>query len=278
MAVLLGLLAALAYGVSDFVGGVAARRTTAWPVAFLASLAALVGAVLVALVVPGQPGAADLGWGALAGVGSGVGGAFLYLGLAAGRMAVVAPVSAVGAAVVPVTVAVATGERPDLLVWLGITAAVPGIWLVSREHGEAGDQVAVAAGFRDGVLAGLGFGVLFAALGQVPADAGYWPLALAQAISAVAVAVTATLLGGRWVPHHRSQAWGAVAGVLATVAVVAFLLASQAGLLTIASVVTSLYPAVTVLLAATVLRERVHRSQGVGLVLCTLAVGLVASG
>lgn len=275
MAVLLSLVAALAYGLSDFVGGLASRRTSAWPVAFVATAAAFVGALALALVTDGSPTRTDLLWGALAGVGSGAGGAFLYRGLAAGRMGVVAPISAVGAALVPVCVGVASGERPAILVWLGIGAAVPGIWLVSREQGSTGD---LAAGILDGVLAGVGFGLLFAAMGQVPEEAGFAPLAVAQAVGMVCVAVTATLLGGRWVPSDRSQAWGVLAGVLATAAVVAFLLATQTGLLTVASVVTSLYPAITVGLAAFVLRERIHLSQGVGLVLCGLAVGLVAAG
>lgn len=275
MVVLLSLAAALAYGVSDFVGGVAARRTSAWPVAFVSTAAALAGAVVLAVAVDASPTRVDLGWGALAGIGTGAGGAFLYRGLAAGRMGVVAPISAVGAALVPVTVGVVAGERPDALVWLGLVAAVPGIWFVSREPGESGD---VAAGIVDGVLAGLGFGLLFAAMGQVPESAGFWPLAAAQAVGAVCVALTASVLGGRWVPHHPSQAWGAVAGVLATAAVVAFLLATQTGLLTVASVVTSLYPAVTIVLAAAVLREHIHRAQAWGLALCGLAVALVAAG
>lgn len=275
MVILLSLGAALAYGLSDFVGGLASRRTSAWPVAFVGTASALVGALVLALAVEGDPTRGDLWWGALAGIGTGAGGAFLYRGLAAGRMGVVAPISAVGAALVPVTVGVLTGERPELIVWLGIAAAVPGIWFVSREPGESAD---VAAGIVDGVLAGLGFGLLFAAMGQVPESAGFWPLAVAQAVGVVCVALTATVLGGRWIPDHPSQAWGVVAGLLATAAVVAFLLATQTGLLTVASVVTSLYPAVTIVLAAAVLREHIHRAQAVGLALCTVAVGLVAAG
>lgn len=274
MAVLLSLLAAVAYGLSDFVGGLAARRTSAWPVAFVGTAAALVGAVILVLATDGDPTGTDLAWGALAGIGTGVGGAFLYKGLAAGRMGVVAPISAVGAALLPVGVAVLTGERPGALVWLGIAAAVPGIWLVSREPGGAGD---LAAGILDGVLAGLGFGLLFAAMGQVPEEAGFAPLAVAQAVGLVCVAATASALGARWMPHDPSQAWGVVAGVLSTAAVVAFLLATQTGLLAVASVVTSLYPAVTIALAALALRERIHLSQGLGLLLCGVAVGLVAS-
>jgi drug/metabolite transporter (DMT)-like permease len=274
MVVLLSLVAAVAYGLSDFVGGLAARRTSAWPVAFVGTTVAFVGAVGLALLTEGSPTGTDLGWGALAGVGSGVGGAFLYRGLAAGRMGVVAPISAVGAALLPVCVGIATGERPALFVWGGIAAAVPGIWLVSREPGGSGD---LAAGILDGVLAGVGFGLLFAAMGQVPEAAGFAPLAVAQGVGAVAVALTAAALGARWVPDHPSQAWGAVAGVLSTMAAAAFLLATQSGLLTIASVVTSLYPAVTIALAAAFLRERVHAPQALGLALCGLAVGLVAA-
>ncbi len=275
MVVVLSLVAAVAYGLSDFVGGLVSRRTSAWAVAFTGNAAAFAGAVVLALLVDGSPTRTDLLWGALAGVGTGAGGAFLYRGLAAGRMGVVAPISAVGAALLPVCVGVATGERPALLVWLGIAAAVPGIWLVSREPGGSGD---LAAGILDGVLAGLGFGLLFAAMGQVPEEAGFAPLALSQAVAMVCVALTAAALGGRWLPHERSQAWGVVAGLLATAAVVAFLLATQTGLLTVASVVTSLYPAITIALAAAVLRERIHASQGIGLLLCGVAVGLVAAG
>ena len=274
MAVLLALVAALAYGLSDFVGGLASRRTSAWPVAFVGTAAALVGALVLVLATDGSPTHADLAWGAVAGIGTGTGGAFLYRGLAAGRMGVVAPISAVGAALLPVCVAVITGERPAHVVWLGIAAAVPGIWLVSREPGGSGD---LAAGILDGVLAGLGFGLLFAALGQVPEEAGFAPLAVAQGVGLVCVAATASALGGRWMPYDRSQAWGVAAGLLSMAAVVAFLQATQTGLLAVASVVTSLYPAITIALAAIVLRERIHLSQGLGLVLCGVAVGLVAS-
>lgn len=275
LAVLLALSAAAAYGVSDFIGGVASRRSSAWPVALLGAVGALLGAVLLGVVRPGDPSGTDFAWGALAGVGSGTGGAFLYRGFAAGRMGVVAPVSAVGAALVPIAVGVISGERPGSLVWCGIAAAIPGIWLVSREPG---NDAGLAAGLFDGVLAGLGFGVLFAAIGQVREDAGIWPLALCQLVALLSVATTATLLRERWWPYERSQSLGLAAGLLATAAAFAFLLASQTGFLTVAAVLTALYPAVTIVLAAGILRERVDRLQAVGLVLCGLTVALVAAG
>jgi drug/metabolite transporter (DMT)-like permease len=277
MGVLLALTAALGYGLSDFVGGLAARRTSAWPVAFMSVVGALACSVLFALVTAGHATGVDLAWGALAGIGSGLGGAFLYRGLAAGRMGVVAPVSAVGAAILPVAVGVTTGERPELLVWLGIAAAIPGIWLVSREPGADGNSL--AAGLVDGILAGLGFGLLFAAIGQVPEAAGYWPLAVAQASALLAVVVTATALAAPWRPTARSEVTGGLlAGALASAAALGFLLATQSGLLTVAAVLTSLYPAFTILLAATVLREPIHRGQALGLAFCGLCVTLVAAG
>jgi drug/metabolite transporter (DMT)-like permease len=278
-AILLALTSALAYGLSDFVGGLVARRTSAWAVAVVGTIAATVATGAVALFVPGSPTGADLAWGALAGVGSGAGAGFLYRGFATGRMGVVAPVSAVGAAVLPVMVGVATGERPSALVWVGIVVALPGIWLVSREPPSAEVSGSTPAeGVVDGLLAGLGFGFLFAALGQVPDGAGLWPLVLTQAVSVPSVAVIATLVGAAWVPRDRAVAPAVWVGVLSTVATACFLLATQRGLLAVAGVLTSLYPASTVALAAVVLHERVHRAQGVGLGLCAVAVALVAAG
>lgn len=283
-AILLALLAALAYGLSDFVGGLVSRRTSAWSVAVVGAGTAAVLTGLVALFWPGDPTPGDFGWAVLAGAGSGAGAGFLYRGFAAGRMGVVAPLSAVGAAVVPLLVGVAGGERPSLLAWIGILVALPAIWLVSREPaaalGDEADQPVspTAAGVLDGLLAGLGFGVLFAALGQVPDSAGLWPLALTQLLSVPAVVVIAGLLRERWLPRERAAAHAVWCGVLSTVATAAFLFATQRGFLTVSGVLTSLYPAFTILLAALLLKEHIHRGQGAGLALCGAAVALVAAG
>lgn len=264
MGVLLALAAAFGYGVSDFVGGVTARRTSAWPVALMAAVGALVGSTVQAILWPGDPTTADLLWGLLGGVGSGVGSGFLYRGLASGRMGVVGPVSAVGSASLPVVVGLALGERPDLLAWLGLAVAVPGIWLVSREPGGAG---ASAAGLADGVLAGLGFGLIFVATGQIGPHAGIWPLVGTQAVSLVVLPAIALALHADPLPRSRHDLWGVVAGLLASGAMLGFLLASHRTLLSVASVITALYPAVTILLAVAI-GERIHRTQALGLLLC----------
>ena len=282
LGVVLALGAALAYGLSDFAGGVASRRTSVWPVALTACLGATLATVVLAVALPGDPHGSDLLWAALGGVGSGAGTAFLYRGFTRGRMGVVGPVSAVGAALLPAAVGVLSDERPSLLVWTGMLVALPGIWLVSQEpvdgdvaEGRAGG---LAGGLADGVVAGLGFGLLFAAIGQVPEGAGYWPLTVTQLVSLVAVVAAAVALGGDPVPRVAGHWLGRGSGVDATIAVLGFLLARHQGLLSVSAVLTSLYPAATVLLATVFLHERLHRVQSLGLVLCGISVVCVALG
>ena len=277
--VVLALASSLCYGLADFLGGLLARRTNAWTVAVVANSAATVFTALGALFVAGAPAPADWLWGAVAGVGGGIGAVFLYRGLASGRMSVVAPLSAIGAALLPVVVGVVAGERPGVVTWVGLACAFPAIWLISRAAEPATGQPQTASGgVLDGLLAGLGFGVLFAALGQVPDAAGLGPLALTQGVSVVAIVAVATALRRRWVPRDRHAASAMVVGFLGAAATWLFLLATQSGFLTVAAVLSSLYPASTVLLAAVLLHERIDRGQSVGLLLAALAVGLVAAG
>lgn len=274
-AVLLALASAAAYGTSDFVGGVTSRRASPWQVAVVGVSVGGLWAVLAAALLPGSATPGDLAWGALAGVGNGLGGAFLYRGLARGRMGVVGPVSAVGAALLPVAVGVVLGERPGPLVWLGIAVALPGIWCVAREPGAG----RLDAGLLDGLLAGAGFGLLFAALGQVPEGAGLWPVAVSQLTGVVAVVALAAGLRQPWLPRTATPVLGGAAtGSLSILAVVGFLLATQRGLLAVSAVLASLYPAVTVLLARGFLAERLHPTQVGGLLACGGAVVLVVLG
>lgn len=276
MTLLLSLFAAASYGLGDFNGGLFSRRGGAWAVSLVAQLGGTALVLLVALVDGGSPTAADLGWAVVAGVANGFGTAFLYRGLASGRMGVVAPVSGVGAVVVPVLVGLGAGERPGALVWVGVLLALPAIWLVSREPVDG--PVGVGSGLTDGILAGLGFGTLFAALAQIDESAGFLPLALNQAIAGVAIIVVAMVLRESWVPRNRYALGGIISGALGALATGLFQVATQHGYLAVAAVITSLYPAFTVLLAALVLREHVHRTQAYGLALCAGAVVLVAAG
>ncbi|WP_286689142.1 EamA family transporter [Aeromicrobium sp. REDSEA-S38_B2] len=227
MAVLLSLLSALSYGVSDFLGGLFSKRSGPWQTAVVGQTSSTVCTVAVALFIAGDPVGADWVWGVVGGAGSGVGAAFLYRGLAGGRMSVVAPLSAVVCALLPVAVGLVTGDRPSALALAGIVVAFPAIALVSRVVEEdAAAQAAHRGGVVDGVLAGL----------------------------------------------------GVLMGPLGATATTAFLLATREGLLSVVSVISSLYPATTVLLATLVLKERIQAWQGVGLALAASAVTLVALG
>jgi drug/metabolite transporter (DMT)-like permease len=280
MSILLSLFAAASYGLGDFNGGIFSRRGGAWAVSLVAQLAGTALVLVLVVFDGGSPTGGDLAWAAVAGIGNGFGTAFLYRGLSSGRMGVVAPVSGVGAALVPVAVGVLTGERPEVLVWLGILVALPGIWMVSREPSAGGAPGAgvLGSGLTDGILAGLGFGTLFAALAQIPEEAGFLPLALNQVVAGLAIVAVATALRTAWVPRERAALGGAASGVLGSVATGSFLVATHSGYLTVTAVITSLYPAFTVVLAASVLREHVHRAQAFGLGLCAVAIALVAAG
>jgi drug/metabolite transporter (DMT)-like permease len=272
----LALTAALAYGASDFVGGTGSRQHSPWGVVLIGQVC---GAALMAacgLLAPADPRAADFAWALLAGAGSATGSIFLYRGLSRGQMGLVAPVSAVGAAVLPVLVGVVLGERPTWLAWLGVLVALPGIWLVSR--GSMQSTASSRGALIDGVAAGAGFGVLFIALGQVSSDAGFLPLAANQLFGAAVTVVLAATLGRDWRPRLRVLLWGGASGALGAAGGLTFLLSTHATDLGVAAVLTSLYPAVTVLLASIVLGERLGSGQRLGIGICTVAVATLAIG
>lgn len=280
MAVLLALVSAFAYGLSDFIGGLVSRRASVWSVAVVVQASSAVATALVSVLVGGSVAPADLAWATLSGVGSGLGVCALFRGLARGRMAVVAPLSAVGAAVLPLLVALVLGERPSTLDLVAITVALPGIWLVSSSDAAQGPRGAdnVSSGAGDGLVAGVGFGVMFVALAQIGDGAGLWPVAHGQLVSALTAAALAVAVRASWRPGGRALWPAVVAGPLSALAVVAFTLSAREGLLSISAVLSSLYPAATILLAATVLHERVRRPQLLGLLLCGVTVSLLAVG
>ena len=281
----LALLAAVAYGTGDFVGGSGARRAPAMSIVFVGQLVGAAAMLVVGLATPGTPSLDHLAWALLAGIGGAAGSVFLLRGLSRGRMAVVAPTSAVGAAVLPVLAGLAGGERPVPLVWIGVVLALPGIWLVSRPVPDRTEVVGPGASppadrgaLVDGVLGGLGFGVLFVALAQIPASAGTLPLALNQLTGAFVTVVLATAVHQTWLPSRPAAGWGFTSGLLGVAGTLAFVEASHLADLGTVAVLASLYPAVTVMLARTVLGERLGAGQRLGLVCCSAAVALIAAG
>jgi drug/metabolite transporter (DMT)-like permease len=206
-------------------------------------------------------------------------------------MAVVAPVSAIGAAVLPILVGVVLGERPSPLAWAGIALALPAIWLVTRpaSDDEAPEATAAPRGrwfesdLVDGLLAGAGFALLFIGLDRAGESGGLWPVVagelaaiVALGIASIGVLRAATTIA--WRAEARTASTAVVAGLLGGVASSAYFLATHDGLLSIVAVVASLYPAVTVVLAALVLREPIGRWQLVGLAAAILALAAIVAG
>lgn len=271
----LAVTAAVCYGSSDFLGGLLSRGAHYARVGVVMQGAAAL-AVMLLVLLRGEPGpdGAPLLWGALAGVGGAVGTLALYRGLAAGTMNIAAPLSAVGAAGLPVLIDVILGERLSTAATLGVLAALPGVWLVSRSAGPPTSGRA-AAGVVEGLLAGVGFATLFIGLDLAGDQDGLWPVASSQVVSFVLLVGYAVALrpGGA-----RVSAWAVVPGLLAVTAVVLFTAATQLGSLTLAAVVTSLYPAVTVLLARLVLREETTYAHAIGMALCAACVVAFAWG
>src|SRR5580700_6853035 len=180
MGILLALAAALLYGSSDFGGGLASRRLGSLRVVVVGSAAATVLAWATLILVGGPgPSLRAVAWGLASGLAGGAGTLVLYRGLARGQMGVVGPLSAVGAAVVPVAAGVALGERPSLLSVAGVLVALPAILLVAAS-GSVRRKLGAPKGLLDGLAAGLAFGILFIGLAQAGRHAGLWPVASEQ--------------------------------------------------------------------------------------------------
>jgi drug/metabolite transporter (DMT)-like permease len=277
MAVLLGLLSALCYGSSDFAAGFGGRRSGSGAVAaFAPSFGLAEAATAVFVLSAGSPTPATLWWGALSGVGSGVGTVALYRGLAVARMSVVAPVSAVLSAVLPAMIGILSGEHLAPLAWTGIIVAVPAIALVSVQPADS--QQGPGAGILTGVTAGAGFALLLVALDHAGTAAGAWPLLPGQTVASLIIMAWLIVPKNRPSRQAWSQSWriGCLAGVLVGFANLLFLAATGAGQLAIVAVVTSLYPAITVLLARVILREQWSRLQVLGLVICGAAITAIS--
>jgi len=274
MGILLALAAALLYGSSDFGGGLAARRLGSLRVAVVGSAAATVLAWATLILVGGPgPSLRAVAWGLASGLAGGVGTLVLYRGLARGQMSVVGPLSAVGAAVVPVAAGVALGERPSLLSVAGVLVALPAIVLVAASGSVRGK---LGAGLLDGLVAGLAFGILFIGLAQAGRNAGLWPVASEQTGALlITLAVAVKTREPLRIPV-RAAGLPVLAGASGMAATLAYFYATHFSMLAIAAVLVSLYPGVTVLLARTLLHERFTPAQRAGLGLCALAIAAIA--
>jgi uncharacterized membrane protein len=270
---LLALFSAVCYGIADFAGGLLSRRAHFAAIAIVGQAAGFLVTLIVAPLTSPNPAPDDLAWGALSGIGTGLGMLFLYRGLGRGDMSVVVPISAVGGVALPVLIGVALlGDRPATVAWLGIAVAIPALWLVAR----AGSGFVVTGQAGDGLVAGCGIALQYIALAQAGTDAGIWSVAAGRLTAALTILPLAGTSAAPVRLPARLALPAAATGVLASLALVCYLLATTRQLVVVAVVLSSFYPAIPVLLGITALRERLVWPQAVGLLLSAVAVGLLA--
>ncbi|MBN6033282.1 EamA family transporter [Amycolatopsis sp. 195334CR] len=274
MGELLALTSALCFGITHFANGLLSRTKPGMTVSLHAQLGGTAVAVPVAFFAGGSGD--GLGWGALSGIGTGVGVAFLYRAIGRGAMSVVVPISDLGAVAIPVLAGVVLlGERFSLTAGAGVVCALVAVWLVSRT-GPA--ERGIPPGFLDAVIAGIGFAVQFLAMARVPADAGLWPIAVSRISSVVVIAVLLLGTGHTLRMLPRPALLAGAAGVLGSVALLLYWYATQQQLVAMATVLSALYPAIPVVLAMVFLGERVNRTQTAGLLGAVAAIALITLG
>ncbi len=273
-AVAFGLASAATFGVGDFSGGLATRRTSVRTVIVISHTVGLI-LLLVLALLRGEPTplTVDILWGAAAGVVGQVGLVAMYRAMAIGQMGIAAPITAVLSATLPAVFGMITQGLPDAPHLVGFVLALSGVWIISRPDGTADRPV----GLWLAVLGGCCFGGFLILLAQVHQNAVFWPLAAARSASIVAQLGIAIFSRGFARPSPRLLPLIMLSGAMDVGGNVFFLLAEQSGRLDVAGVLSSLYPATTVLLAFWILKERLTRIQQLGVLLALIAVPLIAA-
>ncbi len=271
----LSFSAAVTWGAADFCGGVATKKANPFRVVVVAHFTGLLFMIALALVA-GEPvaSARALMFGAVAGAVGGIGLACFYKSLAVGTMGINAPLSAVITAIVPVVFSFATEGFPNAVRIAGLALALASIWVIaSPPSGIAREQHGVGLA----VIAGIGFGGFLLLMKMAGASGVFWPLASARAASFLLMLAIVLASGAKGESGGSTLRYMIVAGVLDSAANALYVLAAQRGRLDIAAVLSSLYPASTVVLARIVLKERLSRLQAAGMVTALVAVGMVSS-
>lgn len=277
MPIILASLSALLYGCADFAGGLASSRSPVLPVVVVSQAAGLLLA-LVAIAIIGTPfpEGRDLAWGLAAGISGAMGVVTLYHGLASSIVAVVSPVSALVGAFAPAAFGLAIGERLSTSALVGAALCLPSILLLSMGGEAGGKRGSVRSALLKGLVAGLGFGGFFISSSRTSPASGMWPLAAARcaSIAVLLALMAATHRKIRVEPSARPATIGS--GLADMGANIFFLLASRAGTLALASVVSSLYPLPTVALGAVAFKEKIPPARMAGIALALVGVALIS--
>ena len=278
IAVALALGAAVAWGAADYLGGLKSRAVAALVVVAVGQATGL--ALIAAFVVArgeGAPEARFFAYAALAGVAGAIGIGALYRGLAVGAMSIVAPITATGA-VIPVVVGVATGERPTALQAAGLAFALGGVALAARQPSSEEVRARIAAGVWLAVVAAVGIGSFFVALDAASEGGVAWALLVQRSVCVGLVLAAVAAVRPPFSFARVDLVPMAAIGALDMAANAFFALASTRGLVSVVSVVASLYPVTTVVLARLLLGERIARAQQLGVATALAGVVLITGG
>ncbi len=278
MAVILGLITAVCFGAGDFFGGLSAKKTSVIYVVGFSHVVGLVGALIAAPLLADAFTWRDFGIGAVSGALGAVGVLLLYRGLARGPMAVVAPLTAIMSATVPAIWGVVGGDSLSAVAWIGVIAALIAIGMASIPNELSGTPV-TAAVIVESLLAGVGFGSMFILLDITTDATAPWPIVGARTLTTAVLMTVIFTVRRAGLPTVR-PAFGLIlmAGLFDTGSNILFLFAANVGDLSVVAVLSSMYPASTVVLARFWLNERMSRLQLGGLVMALVAVALIASG
>lgn len=269
-----GLGSAVTWGIGDFCGGLATRRTSVWTVVLYSQAVGMVLLLVLAFAFGETvPRTGDLLWGAVAGLAGIIGLLALYQAMALGQMALVAPLTAIIALSIPVVIAILTEGWPAVSTLGGFVLAGMSVMLISY----APQRTASTRGLWIALVAGCGFGGFFVLIAQPQDAAVFWPLVAARATSVATLLVFLLLQKRSLLPTaHQTLLPILLAGIFDAGGNGCFVLAEQAGRLDIASTLSSLYPVSTVVLALLLLRERVSLVQGIGVATALVAIPLIA--
>jgi drug/metabolite transporter (DMT)-like permease len=270
----LGLSAAISWGTGDFCGGVVSKRTNVFGAVAVSHAVGLTLFAVAALITREPFAGPDVvWWGIAAGISGGLALVAFYRALAIGRMSIVAPMSAVITALIPALVGIATQGAPGMLQLIGFLVAFAAVPLISSSGG-AGDG---RRGLVLAALSGVGFGLFLLTAQRAGRVSPLWALTFARMTSVLFIGALAVFTQRNWAPGVRELPWVFGAGLGDAVGNLAFVLATHLGRLDVASVLASLYPASTVILARVVLKENMTRVQLAGVGAALLAVVLIAA-
>jgi drug/metabolite transporter (DMT)-like permease len=267
------LAASLSWGAGDFSGGVATRRAKVLGVVIAAHAIGLMMLIALALIWSEPfPATLDIIWGSVAGLAGAVGVVAFYQSLSVGRMGIVAPITAMLSAAVPVLFGAFFEGLPGPLQLTGFVLALIAVGLISGLGVVKGRPKGLGLAF----LAGLGFGSFFILISRVSHGEIFWPLAAARLASFLFLLAVILVRRQEIIPKKSVLPLVFLAGALDVAGNVFFVLATHAGRLDVAAILSSLYPAVTVLLASIILKERVTRIQTIGIFIALVAIPLIS--